>query len=61
MPLWEEILTFFMFDLEHESYLCKVWIFLMNLYVAFSEQFVNEKLHWKGLRKMMKAVCFLFF
>lgn len=57
MPLWEEILTFFfMFDLEHNSYLCKVWIFLMNVYVAFFEQFVNEKLHWKDLRKMMKAM-----
>lgn len=31
----------------------------MDLYVAFLEQlFVNEKLHWKDLRKMMKVIVY---
>lgn len=36
---------FLVLDLEQNSYLRKLWIFLMNLYVACFEQlFVNEKL-----------------
>ena len=49
----------FLFDLEYLSYLCKFWIFLVDLCVAFFEKlFVNEKLQWKDLGNMMKTILY---